>query len=82
MRNWQLQEAKARFSELVKQAAKDGPQRITVHGKPTVVLLSVKEYSRLTKPKISFIKFLRHSPLVSIKIDLERNKSLSRDIDL
>lgn len=82
MRNWQLQEAKARFSELVKQASKDGSQRITVHGKPTVVLLSVKEYSRLTKPKVSFVKFLRHSPLVNIKIDLERNKSLSRDIDL
>ena len=40
MQTWQIQTAKARFSELVKQAAEDGPQEITLHGKPVAVVLS------------------------------------------
>lgn len=82
MHNWQLQEAKARFSELVKKAVKDGPQHITVHGEPAVVILSEKEYNKLKKPKSSFLVFLNHSPLKGIKLDLQRDKSLNRDIDL
>ena len=41
MQTWQIQTAKARFSELVKQAAEDGPQEITLHGKPVAVVLSI-----------------------------------------
>ena len=82
MHNWQLQEAKARFSELVKLATSDGPQHITVHGEPAVVVLSAKEYNRLKKPKSSFIEFLNRSPLKGVVLDLKRNKSGSRDIDL
>lgn len=82
MQNWQLQEAKARFSELVKRASSDGPQHITVHGEPAVVVLSEKEYNKLRKPKGSFVVFLNRSPLKGMKLDLKRDKSHTRDIDL
>ena len=45
--DWQLQEAKARLSELVKSAQQKGPQQITVHGKPAAVVLSCTDYDRL-----------------------------------
>ena len=44
---WRLEEAKARFSELVRQARERGPQRITVRGQDAVVVLSVTDYARL-----------------------------------
>jgi len=44
---WQLQDAKARFSEVVRKAKEEGPQRITVHGREEVVIVSVDEYQRL-----------------------------------
>ena len=49
--DWQLQEAKARLSELVKSAQHKGPQQITVHGKPAAVVLSRGDYDRLTNEK-------------------------------
>ncbi|OGT30289.1 MAG: prevent-host-death protein [Gammaproteobacteria bacterium RIFCSPHIGHO2_12_FULL_35_23] len=82
MKAWQLQEAKAKFSELVKLANTDGPQNITVHGKSAVVVISKTTYDQLTKPKISLVKFLRKSPLMGLKLDLKRNKSYGRDIEL
>lgn len=45
-RNWSVQDAKNRFSEVV-EAAKRKPQTVTKHGKPTVVVLGVEEYERL-----------------------------------
>ena len=47
MGTWQLQEAKARLSEVIKKADKEGPQSITVHGYPTAVVISRKEYEQL-----------------------------------
>ncbi len=43
---WALQDAKARFSEVVRKARTEGPQRITVHGREEVVVVSVEEYRR------------------------------------
>ncbi|OGT42325.1 MAG: prevent-host-death protein [Gammaproteobacteria bacterium RIFCSPHIGHO2_12_FULL_37_34] len=82
MRNWQLQEAKAQLSLVVKEAMRDGPQRISLRGEPAVIVLSIKEYDKLTQPKLSFIKFIRQSPLMGIKLRLKRHSSLTRDIDL
>jgi antitoxin Phd len=82
MRNWQLQDAKARFSELVRCAANDGPQNITVHGKSTVIVMSKQEYDKLQQPKISFIELLRRSPLFGLDLHIERDMSPNRDIDL
>jgi antitoxin Phd len=76
---WQLQEAKARLSEVVKKAAKEGPQKITVHGEPAAVVISSKEYERLKRPKYSFIQFMRRSPLYGLELDLRREQTLTRD---
>ncbi|MCC7413400.1 MAG: type II toxin-antitoxin system Phd/YefM family antitoxin, partial [Gammaproteobacteria bacterium] len=48
MDTWQLQEAKARSSELVKRAANQGPQEITLRGRPVAVVLSREDFERLT----------------------------------
>lgn len=45
-RSWSLQDAKNRFSEIV-EAARRQPQTVTMHGKPTVVVVDVAEYERL-----------------------------------
>jgi prevent-host-death family protein len=84
MSTWQLQDAKARLSEVVKKAAQDGPQHITLHGAPAAVVLSAQDYQRLIKrsrPK-RFVDFLRSSPLKGVDLELERDRSAARDIDL
>ena len=82
MSRWQLQDAKARFSQLVKSAQLEGPQEITVHGKSTAVLLSTEDYQRLTGPKLSFIEFMRRSPLVGVDLDIRRSTSTTRRVRL
>ena len=83
MNTWQLQTAKARLSELVKMAVSQGPQVITVRGGEEVVVLSKDAFDRMTKPKPSFVKFIRQSPLVGTNLDLERDESLNRkDVEL
>ncbi len=82
MGRWQLQEAKARLSEVIKRAAKEGPQKITVHGDPTAVVISNREYERLKHPKGSFVKFMRSSPLYGLELNLRRQQSLSRDAEV
>ena len=81
MRRWQLQEAKARLSEVVK-SAREGPQEISVRGEPAAVVLSIEEYERLKKKKLSLAEFVRRSGLVGVDLDLERDMSPARDIDL
>jgi antitoxin Phd len=46
---WQLQQAKNGFSQLIKEAIGGSPQRVTLHGKPAAVVVSAEEYERLTK---------------------------------
>ena len=79
---WQLQEAKNRLSELVNKALTEGPQIVTRHGEELVVIISKDEYNRLRKSQTSLLEFFRQSPLVGVELDLERDKSMPRDIDL
>jgi prevent-host-death family protein len=79
---WQLQEAKTHFSAVVKAATEKGPQQITVHGEPTAMLISMKEYEQLTQPKLSLYEFMQQSPLAELDIEFERQDSLTRDIAL
>jgi prevent-host-death family protein len=44
---WRLQDAKARFSELVRKVRSDGPQHVTVHGREEVVVVAAEEFRRL-----------------------------------
>lgn len=82
MKTWQLQDAKAHLSELVKNATSGSPQEITLRGKPAVVVLSMQQYEKLKKPQQKLVSFLRQSPLVGIDIELERDKNPMREIDL
>jgi antitoxin Phd len=77
---WQLQEAKAKFSEFVQKAIDEGPQTVTRRGKEVAVLLSTEEYQRLLKGQIDFKEFLTLAPLEGV--DLERPRDFGRDIDL
>lgn len=79
---WQLQEAKNKFSNLVERAQQEGPQVVTKHGKEAVVVLSVDDYKKITKPKDSLIKFLQKSPLGDLELDLSRDKNAPRDVAL
>lgn len=62
MANWQVQQAKARFSEVLSDAETKGPQIITRHGSEQAVVISIAEYRKLTdaKPKNDLIHFLLH----------------------
>ena len=82
MGKWQLQVAKARLSEVIKRAMKEGPQKITVHGDPTAVVISNEEYERLKHPKGSFVKFMRSSPLYGVELNLSREQTLTRDAEV
>ena len=82
MRTWQLQDAKAKLSELVKHVINSGPQGISLRGVLEVILISKNDYEKLTKKKSNFLNFMRNSPLKGLEINLERNKSKSRDVEL
>ena len=80
---WQLQEAKQKFSELVQRAIDDGPQVVTRRGETVVVVISVEEYRHLTGNKPSLAEFLMSGPnLGALDLDLARDHSLSRSVDL
>lgn len=81
---WQVQEAKNRFSELVRKANEEGPQTITKHGKESAVVLSMNDYRRLKGPENDLASFFRESPLSDYagELDLERDSSKGRDVDL
>jgi antitoxin Phd len=82
---WQLQTAKARFSEVFRLARTEGPQLITRQGREGVVMLPVEQFDELIgrsrQPK-SLVQFLRESPLAGVKLDLERDKDAGRDVEL
>ncbi|MBV5323227.1 type II toxin-antitoxin system Phd/YefM family antitoxin [bacterium] len=81
-REWQLQEAKNRLSQVVDQALHDGPQTITLRGKPSAVVVSFEEYRKLTMPSTGLLQFFRKSPLCEVELDLGRSDDLSREVEL
>lgn len=58
-----MQAAKARFSELVKHAAREGPQDITLHGRSVAVVVSRELFDRLSGNEQSLVDFMPESPL-------------------
>lgn len=80
MQTWQMQEAKARMSELVKRAQTQ-PQDITLHGKSVAVVISRETFDRLSQAQDSLVDFMRRSPLFGADdITLEREQSLTREV--
>ncbi len=81
---WQLQEAKAKFSELVKLATNEGPQVVTCRGVETAVVLSMADYQRLEAAKPSFVDHLLAMPRLDdglISIFEERSTDTGREIE-
>ena len=84
-RTWQVQIAKARFSELLRRARTEGAQIVTKQGKDAVVVLAIEQYRKLTersKQPQSLVEFFRQSPLAGVNLDLERDRDFGRDIEL
>jgi prevent-host-death family protein len=80
---WQVQDAKARFSELLNKIEHgDGYQTITKNGREVAVVISKSEFDNLRKPKNTLIEFFENAPFPDEDLDLDRNKDLGRDIDL
>lgn len=83
MQTWQMQEAKARLSELVKLAESEGPQNITLHGRSVAVVLSRSAFESLSGSRQSLVEFMRQSPLHGLEeIDVERDPSVTREVAL
>jgi antitoxin Phd len=83
--SWQVQTAKARFSEVFRRARTEGPQRITKQGKETVVMLAEEQYEKLlgkSRQTLNIVEFFRQSPLRGLNLDLERDRDPGRDIEL
>ena len=81
MQSWQMQDAKARLSEVVKRAERDGPQDITLHGRSVAVVVSRELFDRLSGNEQSLVDFMRASPFAGRDdIAFERDRGLPREI--
>lgn len=79
---WKLEDAKARFSEVVRHARTVGPQRVSVRGHDAVVVMSVEEFERLVPqaPQAPFVEFMESLHLDGL--DLAREADFGRDVEL
>jgi len=83
--SWQIQNAKARFSEVFRKARTEGPQRIRRQGKEGVVMVSEEQFDRLvgkSRQPRDIVDFFRQSPLMGLDLDLKRDRSPARRVDL
>lgn len=84
-RRWQLQTAKAQFSELFRRARSEGPQWVTRQDKEAVVVLPAEEFERLqarSRQPQSLVQFFAESPLAKVTLDLERRPDYGRVVEL
>ena len=81
---WAFQDAKARLSELVRLALSEGPQFVTVRGRPTLVVISQTEFASLKRRKRRrpLAELYRDSPIAGEKLDLTRSRDVGRKISL
>jgi prevent-host-death family protein len=81
---WPLQDAKARFSELVRRAHSDGPQRVTLHGRDAVVVVDADEFDRMQGARTGemLIDALQSSPYRDIEIEPARRAMPVRAVKL
>ena len=80
--HWQVQEAKQRFSELLRAAEAGEPQIVTRHGEEIAVLIDMAEFRRLRGQALNVMEYLRVDPLDETDLPLERSPDLPRDVDL
>jgi prevent-host-death family protein len=82
---WQLQTAKAQFSEVFRRARAEGPQWVTRQGKEAVVILPAEDFERLTRrsrqPE-NLVDFFARSPLAQVELNLDRPRDFGRKVEL
>jgi antitoxin Phd len=78
--NWQVQEAKQRFSELLRAARADGPQVVTRHGEEVAVVIDITDWHRLKGSPMDFKEYLRAGPAFD-DLDVSRPVEYPRDIE-
>jgi prevent-host-death family protein len=86
---WQIQDAKQRFSEMIRAVAQDGPQIITRHGEEVAVVVDIAEYRRLTRPMVDLTGLLLGEPALTedavevlVEVEAERKADVGRPVDL
>ena len=79
---WQVQEAKQRFSEVVRAAEAGEPQVVTRHGEEIVVVIDIEEYRRLHGGPVSLMDYLLAGPRCDDDLEIERSRDLAREIDM
>jgi prevent-host-death family protein len=77
---WQVQEAKQRFSELIRAVRTDGPQFVTRHGDQVAVVLDIGEYRRLRGEEEDFKDFLASAPDFTV-LEIDRSTTPVRVIE-
>lgn len=80
--SWTVAKAKAKFSELLRRAETEGPQRITRHGRTAAVVVSEDQWQEKKQRKGNLAEFLMNSPLRNSGIRLKRLPGRPRRIDL
>ncbi len=81
---WRLQDAKAKFSEVVRRARQRGPQRVTLHGRDAVVVVRAEDFDRMRRPVSGhdIVAALATSPLAEVNFERLTVKSPVRDVSL
>jgi prevent-host-death family protein len=81
---WLLQDAKARFSELVRRVRTEGPQHVTVHGRDEVVVVAAEEFRRLQGDRTgeALVAAMQASPYCEIDLEPGRSRLPVRDVNL
>ncbi len=79
MHVWQLQEAKAKLTQLMNEAKRE-PQLISRRGINESVVISLEKYQELVGKKEDIVAFFRKSPLVDVDLELDRDRSSIRHI--
>jgi prevent-host-death family protein len=81
---WQVQEAKQRFSEVLRAARNGEPQVVTRHDEEIAVVIDIVEYRRLRGESMTLMAYLHGEPRVDVDLDaeIERRRDEPRDVDL
>ncbi len=81
MNIWQLQEAKAKLAQLIKDSKKE-PQIISRHGVNESVVMSFEKYQELLGQEKNLVSFIQASPLYGLDLELKRDTQTIREIKL
>lgn len=77
---WQVQEAKSRFSELIEEANTKGPQVITRHGSERAVVMSIRDYRKMTAHRPNLKEYLLGGPKLD-DFEIQRDRDMGREVE-